>query len=608
MAKQARPGLARQRELENFVARTGMLICGPNCLGVLNFTGRSCGYSSISAASVATGGIGLVSQSGTIVVAMVRSARGFGFSHMVSSGNECVLDSADYLGHLVDDPSTRVLVSYLEGIRDPAKFLDVADRAFAARKPLIVVKSGRSDDGSAASAAHTGALAGSYKVQSAIFRQKGIVHCDDLDEMTEAMEMFSFARPPSGPGIGVIGISGGENALVMDQAAAIGLPVPKLSAEGRARLAALLPWFARPENPIDPTGAALGDAETYVACIEVLAAEPGIGVVVVSQDSPAAYDVAVAKYVVEAAKRTGKCIVYLNNFSGPWNPAILAMLREAGVPYLQGLREGLKAVKALIDYAARQEAGASAPPPDATPSPRRAEAIALLAGAEGLVTEDTAKRVLALYGLPVSPETLATTQDEALAAANAFGYPVVAKIVSPDVAHKAASGGVRLDLRSAADVASAWRDLATGFAKAQPQARIAGVLVQPMAKPRGAIEIILGVKRDAQFGPMVMFGLGGVFTEVLQQVALRRAPLAERDARDMIAEVEAFGRLCAKLHPGADAARLVVPLLMQLSRAALDLADAVGDIDVNPVILDPAAGTAVIVDAMMIPSRHSTAA
>ena len=457
---------------------------------------------------VATGGIGLVSQSGTIVVAMVRSARGFGFSHMVSSGNECVLDSADYLGHLVDDPSTRVLVSYLEGIRDPAKFLDVADRAFAARKPLIVGKSGRSDDGSAASAAHTGALAGSYKVQSAIFRQKGIVHCDDLDEMTEAMEMFSFARPPSGPGIGVIGISGGENALVMDQAAAIGLPVPKLSAEGRARLAALLPWFARPENPIDPTGAALGDAETYVACIEVLAAEPGIGVVVVSQDSPAAYDVAVAKYVVEAAKRTGKCIVYLNNFSGPWNPAILAMLREAGVPYLQGLREGLKAVKALIDYAARQEAGASAPPPDATPSPRRAEAIALLAGAEGLVTEDTAKRVLALYGLPVSPETLATTQDEALAAANAFGYPVVAKIVSPDVAHKAASGGVRLDLRSAADVASAWRDLATGFAKAQPQARIAGVLVQPMAKPRGAIEIILGVKRDAQFGPMVMFGLG----------------------------------------------------------------------------------------------------
>ena len=373
-------GVARQRELQAFAARTGMLICGPNCLGVLNFTGRSCGYSSITAASVATGGIGLVSQSGTIVVAMVRSARGFGFSHMVSSGNECVLDSADYLDYLVDDPSTRVLVSYLEGIGDPAKFLDVADRAFAARKPLIVVKSGRSDDGSAASAAHTGALAGSYKVQSAIFRQKGIVHCDDLDEMTEAMEMFSFARAPSGTGIGVIGISGGENALVMDQAAAIGLPVPKLSETGRARLAKLLPWFARPENPIDPTGAALGDAETYVACIEVLAAEPDIGVVVVSQDSPAAYDVAVAKYVVEAAKRTGKCIVYCNNFSGRATPEILAMLRAAGVPYLQGLREGLKAVKAFIDYAAWQAAGRPASAANATPSPRRAEALALLAG------------------------------------------------------------------------------------------------------------------------------------------------------------------------------------------------------------------------------------
>ena len=157
-------------------------------------------------------------------------------------------------------------------------------------------------------------------------------------------------------------------------------------------------------------------------------------------------------------------------------------------------------------------------------------------------------------------------------------------------------------------MASAWRDLATGFAQAQPHARIAGVLIQPMAKPRGAIEIILGVRRDAQFGPMVMFGLGGVFTEVLQQVALRRAPLGERDARDMIAEVEAFGRLCAKLHPGADGASMVVPLLLQLSRAALDLADAVGDIDVNPVILDPGGGKATIVDAMMIPAGRSTAA
>lgn len=597
-------GLARQRELEDFARRTGMLICGPNCLGVLNFNARSCGYSSTSPAAVKSGSVALVSQSGTIVVAMVRSLRETGFSSMVSSGNEAVLNSADYIGHLVDDPDTRVIVSYLEGIKEPAKFLSVADRAFAAGKPLIVVKSGRSEGGSAASAAHTGILAGSYKVQSAIFRQKGIVHCDDLDEMVEAMEMFRYARPLSGRGIGMIGISGGENALVMDHAAELGLEVPALSDNGRARLAKLLPWYGRPENPIDPTGAMIGDANVYVACIEVLAAEPDIDVILVSQDSPAAFDLAVAKYVVEAAKRTGKCLVYFNNFSGPWNAEIVAMLREAGVPYLQGIRESLKAVKAFIDYHERRRALKAVPSAKTTAVSRvtpRGEALRLIAGAGALVTEDASKTLLALYGLPVTPESLATSKTEALAAAKQFGYPVVAKIVSPELAHKAAAGGVRLDLRAAADLEAAYDQMMASFADGKLS--IAGVLIQPMVKVKNGIEIILGVKRDPQFGPILMFGLGGIFVEAIQQVALRMAPIAEGEAKAMIAEVPAFGRLLAKLHPGSDAEALVVPLLLRLSELAVDLGGAVDEIDINPVILDPVAGKAVIVDALIVPNR-----
>ncbi len=593
-------GRARQRELEEFAQRTGMAICGPNCLGVLNFNARSCGYSSTSPAAVRSGDVALVSQSGTIVVAMVRSLRGIGFSHMISSGNEAALSGADYLHYLVEDPGTRILAAFIEGIKEPAKLLAVADRAFAVGKPLIVVKSGRSEEGSAASAAHTGMLAGSYAVQSAIFRQKGIIHCGELDEWVETIEMFRVARPASGHGIGMIGISGGENAMVMDYAAEIGLQFRPLSAHGKKQLAEFLPWYARPENPIDPTGANAGNEQAYVKCIGILAAEPQLDVILVSQDSPAAFDLPVARATVEAARRTDKCIVFFNNFSGPWNPEIVDMLRAERVPYLQGIRESLSAVKAFVDYHARrreQVAGTSA----ARSAMPRERALEMLAAAGPLVTEDLSKRLLALYDLPVTPESLAISKTAALAAAAQLGYPVVAKVVSPQLPHKAAAGGVRLDIRNPADLETAYDELLTALALTHPEARILGVLIQPMVK--SGIEIILGVKRDPQFGPVVMFGLGGVFVEAIRQVSLRLAPLAEREARAMIDEVPAFGRLLDKLNPGSGARDVVVALLLRLSDLAVDVGDAVEEIDINPVMLDAAAGTAVIVDALIVRQR-----
>lgn len=593
-------GKARQAELEEFARRSGMAICGPNCLGVLNFNARSCAYTSTPPGAVKAGDVALLSQSGTIVVAMVRSLRGIGFSHMVSSGNEAVLNSADYLDYFVEDPGTRVLAAYLEGIKDPAGFVAVADRAFEAGKPLIVVKSGRSEGGSAASAAHTGSLAGSYEVQSAVFRQKGVVHCGDLDEFSEAIEMFRVARRiPAGPGIGMFGISGGENALVMDHAAELGLEIRPLTDNGKAKLAALLPWYARAENPIDPTGSLIDNQDVFVRCIEVLADEPHLDLILVSQDSPAAYDLVIAKNTVAAARRIDKCIVFFNNFSGPWNPEIVEMLREAGVPYLQGIRESLGAVKAYIDHHARRRELRAAPPPPRRETVPREAARRMLAEGGALLTEDASKRLLALYGFPVPPESLATSKAEALTAAASLGYPVVAKIVSPDLPHKAAAGGVRLDLRNAADLEGAYQDMLAAVVRNKPDARIAGVLIQPMVK--SGIEIILGVKRDPQFGPMVMFGLGGIFVEAIRQVALRLAPLTERDAREMIAEVPAFGRLLEKLHPGSAAQDVVARLLLTLSDLALDIGADIDEIDINPVILDAPAGRATIVDALIVP-------
>ncbi len=589
-------GNALQAKLEAFAIETGMLICGPNCLGVVNLVERSCGYSSISPKDMAVGDVAVVSQSGTVIVALVRSLRGIGFSHLVSSGNEAVLTSGDYLAYLAGDAATKVLGVFLEGIKEPARFIEAAAAARRAGKPLVALKTGRSAAGQAASLAHTGSLAGSSVVHSALFRQNGVTQCDDLDEWIEAIEIFRFARPPTSRGIGVIGVSGGENALVLDHAAELGLSVPALSEAGRRRLGEFLPWFARLENPIDPTGAAIQDPSLYRKCLEVLADEPDIGIVVVSQDCPAAFDLIAAKATAEVARRSGKCFVYFNNFSGPFRTEVQAVLREAGVPYLQGLRESLKAIKALIAYHLDAPRAAIALPqidPD-----RQAEVRAMLAASGPVVTEDKAKLVIARYGLPIVSEELVHDAAQAGHAAERLGYPVVAKIVSPDIAHKAQIGGVRLGLRSPAEVEDAFSSIMASITAAQPSARIDGIVVQRTVS--GGVETIMGLKRDPQFGMTILFGLGGIFVEALRQVAVRIVPISEVDARQMVEDVPALGAILDKHGASPEVMATLVRLLMRLSDLAVELDGEIEELDLNPVILEPVSARATVVDALIV--------
>lgn len=590
-------GRKRQAELEAFVQRTGMLICGPNCLGVINFQTRAAGYSSTSAKDVPTGDVAVVSQSGTIVVGMVRSLRGIGFSHMISCGNEVGVASCDYLRYLADQPSVRVLGAFLEDIKRPEKFIETAEAARRLGKPLIVVKTGRSELGKAASLAHTGSLAGSHEVQRAVFRQKGVVHCDDLDEWIEAIEIFRYARPPVARGLGIIGLSGGENALALDYAAEFGLAVPPLSEKGKKQLAELLPWYAQPENPIDATGTIGDDPGVFRRSIEVLAAEPDIGVIAISQDSPAHFDMAVAKAAAEAAASVEKPLVFFSNISGAYRPEVQKTLRDAGVPYLQGVRESLKAIGALIEYHLG-DAGRQVRRTPSTDSARRAAAEAILEGAGSTLTEDSAKTLLGLYRFPVVLERVVSSPDEAALAAGELGFPVVAKIVSPDIPHKAAIGGVRLNLRTPEEVRGAIEAMRASAAGLAPQARIIGFVVQPMIAD--GIEVILGVKRDAQFGNTVVFGLGGIFVEAVRQFSVRVAPLSESDANAMIMEVPAFIAILRKFAGDTCMVPLLTPLLLQLSDLAMELGDRIEEIDINPIILDLRARKATVVDALIV--------
>jgi acetate---CoA ligase (ADP-forming) len=590
-------GRLRQAEIEEFARRSNMLICGPNCLGVINFQDRSAGYSSTSPKDVVAGDVAVVSQSGTIIVALVRSLRGIGFSHMVSCGNEATIASSDYLRYLVDDPGTKVIGAFLEEIKRPERLVEAAEAARRQGKPLIVVKTGRSEQGRAASLAHTGSLAGSYDVQRALFRQKGVVQCDDLDEWIEAIELFRYARAPKADGVGIIGLSGGENALVLDHAADIGLNVPTLSAEGKQRLAGILPWYARAENPIDPTGAMGNDPDIFRKSLEVLLDEPEIGIVAVSQDSPAHFDLAVAKDTARMAASATKPLVFFSNISGPYRSEVQAILRNAGVPYLQGVRESLKAIKALIDYH-RGLAESRAIRPSRSDSARQGLARKILAEAGPAMTEDTAKNLLKLYGFPVVEERLVPTAAEAGRAAEEIGFPVVAKVVSPDIAHKATLGGVRLRLGSRAEVQAAAESILADVSKRSPAARISGLLVQPMI-PEG-LELIFGMKRDKQFGSTVVFGLGGVFVEAIRQVSIRVAPLSESDARAMVSELPALASVLKKFPAAQDAVESIVALLLRLSDLAVELGDEIGEIDVNPVILDTDTGKMTVVDALVL--------
>ena len=590
-------GKKQQSELEAFAERSKMLICGPNCLGVINFHTRGAGYSSTSPKEVSTGDVAIVSQSGTVVVAMVRSLRGIGFSHMVSCGNEATLSASRYIRYLVDDDNTRVIGAFLEGIKEPHVFMEAAEAARRAAKPLIVVKTGRSQLGSAASAAHTGSLAGSYAVQEMVFRQMGVIACDDLDEWIEAIELFRSASAPRAKGVGLIGISGGENALVLDHAAEIGLDIPALSAAAKRRLTEVLPWYARSENPIDPTGAMSNDPDVYRKCLEVLAAEPSVGVVAISQDSPAHFDLAVAEATVAVARTSTKPFVFFSNISGPFRPEVRTLLKEAGLPYLQGIRESLKAIKALIDYHAGEGAAETLllPPLD---EQRRQRARAKLSAGGSVLLEDTAKSLLDLYGISVVPECVVACAPEAVAAAESLGYPVAVKILSPDILHKADVGGVRLNLSSAVEVEQAIRSIKDSVGERQPTARLNGFVVQSMLK--ADIELIAGLKRDPQFGATIVFGLGGIFVEAIRQVSMRLAPITESCARQMVAEVPALSAMLGRVANGYDPTPLLAPLLVRLSNLATEIGDEIEEVDLNPIMLDCAANKAVAADALII--------
>jgi acyl-CoA synthetase (NDP forming) len=582
-------GAAREAELVRIAEESGLMVCGPNCIGVANLVDGVATYSVALSSETHAGGVSAVVQSGAVCLGLANAAR-FGFRHLISSGNEAVLDSADYIGYLADDPHTEVIVAFLEGISSPDRFVAAAEAAAENGKPILAVKVGRSEMARRTVQAHTGSLAGSDRVIDAAFDRLGVVRMATLDELLEAAELFATCPMPEGGGVGLLSLSGGQIGLIADLAQDLGLTFPPLSQHGRERLTQILPPFSPIANPLDAWGSGNLEA-TYPACVAVVSQEDDVDLLAVSRDTPAGVaereveqSLAVAASAVEAARRTGKPVLLFSNLSAGFDERVTAELKAGGVPYLQGTAETLRAIQAFHDYAEfqrrRERLEETGCPSPASLGQWRARLR------EGPLSEVEARRLLADYGIPGPRERVVADADAAAEAARAIGFPVVLKILSPDIQHKTEIGGVRTDLRDEGAVRSAFAEVMEAAAVHHPQADVPGALVQEMIWG-DAVEVIVGVIQDADFGPAVVFGSGGTLVELFQDASLRLPPLSRRDAREMIEETRAARLLDGfRGAPAADSEALI-DVLVRLSQLAVDLRREIAALDINPLMVLP---------------------
>jgi len=597
-------GKALQRELQALCDRTGMVVCGPNCLGLVNVTHRISLYSSSVPEGLRAGGLAVVSHSGSGCIALSTLGR-FGLSYMVSAGNAAVVDMAGYLEYLATDDSTRVAALFMEQMRDPARFVSAIAAMHKAGKPVIALNVGRSTKGAAASVAHTGSLAGSAEAYADFFRRNGVIAVDDLDEMAESIAlMLAVRKLPQGNGLGIISVSGGETAMLCDLAERTGIHLPDPGEEATARLRTALPGFGTASNPLDATGNAVYDVAVYEACMEALACGPQISMVAVAQDcSPGLSKLGsgnyrcIAEKVAAVAGRLGKPVAFFNPTAGGLHPHVIEPFENTDVAVMQGSRASLIAIRRLFEYA--EALKNEAPPPAAVAHSDPIWRARLASGAP--FTEREAKQFLASCGIPVTREALATSAKEAAAAAQSLGYPVVLKIESPEIAHKTEVGGVRVGLRNEAEVAAAYCEILASVREKAPKAAIAGIVVQEMIA--GGVEMIAGLSRCEPFGMGIVAGTGGLLVELVKDAALALAPVDRARALELVNSTRAQKLLAGfRGAPPADIGAFA-DVLVALSSIATAYGDFIEAIDLNPVSVLPAGRGVRVLDALVIPKK-----
>ena len=565
-------GEERAQAVRDLCARHGLRVSGPNCMGSIALREKLLLYPAARVRALPAGDVGIVFQSGGTFQFWLQHAatRGLGFSYAVSSGNELDLDLADYINFLVEDEATRVIACMVEGVRRPDAFMAAAAKALAAQKPLLVLKLGRSARGRAAAASHTGALAGDDQVFDAVCRKFGILRCPTLDDLIEGCLAFGPGRLPRGRRIAIAGFSGGAKGLLLDYASEQGA---ELAAFDPATAAALKPRIdpgLPPENPLD-VGATTGvQPQKFSELCRIICADPNVDLFIIQGQLPMTadepYSLAPFHDVLAA---TDKPVIAYGRTAQNVTDAGRAFQARAGIPFIQGLPETLRAAQHLIRHAEALRGGVAEVPP-----PRPSAASGGTRGAGAI------EQLLAANGLTPPRSAHARTAAEAAAQAAAIGFPVAAKIVSPQALHKTEVGGVALNLGDEAAVRAAAEAMTARLRAHYPDAVIDGFLVQEMVD---GLELIIGVREDAHYGPVMVAGVGGVLVELLNDVAIRLLPVDEAMAEDMLLSLKSAALLGAFRRRAARDVAAAARAMAGLSRLFLDHRADFADVEINPL-------------------------
>lgn len=592
--------------------RNNVRVIGPNTNGIMNLHNS---MNLVGVQDVEPGHIGICSQSGNMMLSFITEAKrrgGVGFSSYVGVGNQLDVDLAEYLRYFAEDDNTRVPVFYVEGFKNGRAFLETC-RDATQKKPVVVYKSGRTEAGQAAAASHTGSLASSFALTRGLLRQAGATVIEESDKILSVAEGLSKLPVPKGGRVAILADGGGHATVTVDALADAGIELARLSPETEATLRSILPSSASPVNPVDVAGGTDDDPECFAACAEAILRDAGVDILLLvgmyggyaSRFNPMLLDaeVVTSHRLAQLAQDHGKPFLVQTVYNALRTKPV-EVLKEAGVPVFVWAEPAVACIVELVNYANARHRNVTSPlvVPDG-PNAQGAKIVASVTDeARAAFYEHEAKNLLAAYGVSVPAQFLARTEDELAKVAQVLGdAPMAMKIVSQAILHKSDAGGVKLKVTGEAALRDNYRDILANAKAYDAKADVHGVLVAPMAQ--SGVEIIIGVIHDPMFGAVMMFGLGGIFVEVLKDVSFRALPMSEADALEMVDEIRS-----RKILDGVRGALPVdkaalVDLMMKVSQLALAHPE-ITEIDLNPVILRPDGYD--VVDARMIldPKGH----
>jgi acetyltransferase len=584
-------------ELQRAVRETGLAVTGPNCLGNLSAGEKLFTNIDDRIVTMEAGPVAIAGQSGAIVMAIRQALedRGVGVGYMVTTGNETGLETPDLMAYFAADPSVRVIVVYLEGVRNTKVFREACKAARAAGKPVIALKLGASEGGRAAAMAHTGALAGSIETFDAISTREGVVRVRGLDELIETTECFVHADPPKSNRLAAVSLSGGKRGLLIDAFHSAGLNFAPLSASATEKLAKMLGPGSIVGNPLDAGFAAVVDPSVYMSSIKTMIDDPDTDIVIIDAELPKApHELRERnlRIVNDMAGAASKPVVYISTMSIGFTEFTKGLRKSLpNIAVMQGLDRAVGAIKSLIDYAGLRKVVPEIA--SSSKAPARAMLEKMLKNANGAAALDevASKKLLRAYGIPVSKEEIAQTAADAVKIAKKIGFPVVAKVVSAEILHKSDIGGVVLNINSAAEVKKAFNDITARVKKLRSKPKLEGILIAQQVK--ADLELVVGASLDAEMGPVVLFGTGGVDIELMKDVALAGAPLDADEARQLIHKTKAGVKIRGYRGKPALHEASAVKALVGLSNLMADAGNRIASIDVNPFLINSKLGVAV---------------